>query len=150
MGSLHTSRGDTGRFQNSNYFNGVQRSVPATRSPKWERVDKRLLNFIWAHNEWVDQEILERLNIGDATVVNEALNQIHLRSLNEREYQQGGSFRSGRNYSEVLTDHRTHQGEWKPKKRRFGSCLTRVGRYQTSFYRGGETLMGKGMGFFFF
>lgn len=67
-------------------------------------MDKKLINFIWAQNEWVDKNILERLNSRDAGAVNEALEQIHARSLEVKKEQQGFVNPSKRSFSDVLQD----------------------------------------------
>ena len=113
MNSLYRSRGAQGQFQNSNNFHGGLRLDSEARRIQWQNVDRRLLNFIWAHNDWVEKEVLERLNIEDATAVNEALNQIHHNSLSEQTNSQGTVSKSGRSFKDVLSNNGNQQGGWK-------------------------------------
>ncbi|KAL1817101.1 hypothetical protein ACET3Z_019675 [Daucus carota] len=55
---------------------------------------KLVKNFIWAHNYWVKKDILEKLNIGDESVIQEALDQIHSRSLMEKAKESRKTYRS--------------------------------------------------------
>lgn len=110
-----------GDFQN---LNSTVRSR-VSKDGRWELVDKQLLSFIWAHNEWVDREVLERLNVREEAAVNVALDQIHKRSLEAFKYQSGKEELS-RTYMDVLGntkgfqsgENRALQNEWKQVKSR--------------------------------
>lgn len=56
---------------------------------------KCYIKYVWG---WVEKSVLEKLNIGDKAAVQEALDQIHTRSLEEN------PFRGIRTFSEVLSD----------------------------------------------
>ncbi|KAL1831177.1 hypothetical protein ACET3Z_000828 [Daucus carota] len=90
MGGL---RGD---FQNSKYSTANRGFIGAGRSRRLDE-DKLVKNFIWAHTKWVEKRVLEQLNVGDAKAVQEALEQIHAKSLLE------GNGGKKQTYNDVLT-----------------------------------------------
>ncbi|KAL1829669.1 hypothetical protein ACET3Z_008081 [Daucus carota] len=93
MGSKGGNRGD---FQISNSSPAIFRRGLAQHHRN--TTDSKLLSqFIWAHNHWVDKQILERLNIGDESAISEALAQIHQNSLSFSAPNQ-----DNRSYSEAL------------------------------------------------
>ncbi|KAL1829491.1 hypothetical protein ACET3Z_007903 [Daucus carota] len=106
------ARGDKNfQFQNSNFngnrnqFSGDRRRIPRYEANGMAE-EKQLSRFVWAHNHLVDNEILERLNIGDDEAMAVALEQIHLRSIEEAQThlgrQQYGYPGFKKSYSEAL------------------------------------------------
>lgn len=92
-------------IQNLKTFQGRQRLAGDRNSQSgrdWATVDKRLLNFIWAHNDLVDKDILERLNVKEEAAVHEALEQIHYRSLGSTGNTYNNGLGSGKKYSEAV------------------------------------------------
>lgn len=94
-----SKRGD---FQNSN-SGPIYRRFSDNKQLKQDVGDKLVSNFIWAHNHWLEKRVLERLNIGDGTVIQEALSQIHTRSL------EANPFRGTKTFSEVVMDSKKGQ-----------------------------------------
>ncbi|WOG84202.1 hypothetical protein DCAR_0103384 [Daucus carota subsp. sativus] len=82
-------------FQISNSQTTFRRSSGGDKS-KQDVGDKLVNNFIWAHNHLVEKRVLERLNFGDRSAIQDALDQIHARSLDDN------PFKGVRSYSEVL------------------------------------------------
>ncbi|KAL1822632.1 hypothetical protein ACET3Z_009410 [Daucus carota] len=107
-----SGKGEYRRFQNLKSNLGRQQPNSHRSNRSWEQIDRSLLNFIWAQNEWVDKEVLERLNIRDPSAVDIALNQIHLRTLNDRLALGGKHFDSKRKFSEVLLDQSKQESTW--------------------------------------
>lgn len=83
--SMHEMGGHVymgGKFQISN---GVGDEKNDRASEGLDDEDSLLKRFIRSNKELVDKDILVRLNRGDRMAINEALNQIHWRSLRSRE-----------------------------------------------------------------
>lgn len=93
MGFLKFQGDRKGKIQNLNFNGGFRREIRRHSSFS----DKHLITFIWANNEMVNKETLAKLNVGDKEAVDEALAQIHWRSL-----QSTGVDQRRKTYSEVL------------------------------------------------
>ncbi|KAL1822527.1 hypothetical protein ACET3Z_009305 [Daucus carota] len=142
MFSLKTN-GDNGtHFQNLK-ISETDRSNERFGSRRPVEADHLLLKFIWAHNNLVDREVLAKLNIGDKSATEEALNQIHFRSLgipntkvaplNEKTF-------SSKSYREALLNPRaqrevsegSEEGEWQEVSYKKKRSVKGGGRKQTT------------------
>lgn len=109
--------------------------------------DHLLLKFIWAHSNLVDREVLAKLNIGDKSAIEEALNQIHFRSLgvsSTKETTLNEKVFSPKTYREVLLNPRVQEkasegveeGEWQKvsyKKKKSAKVGGRTNNVSTIF-----------------
>ncbi|KAK1399306.1 hypothetical protein POM88_009169 [Heracleum sosnowskyi] len=75
------------QFQISNSIGGNKDLVRVKGDSKWKRAsigEKILKDFIWANKEIVDKEVVNKFFLGNKQAITEALNQIHWRSIKNR------------------------------------------------------------------
>lgn len=124
---MESRGGRRGNFQISNNTAGKLHSdKTGGRKDKQVRSDTYLVDFIFSHQNLVDEEVIERVRRREGVAINDALNQIHWRSLKVRDNVdgkglpavlfQGVRMQVSKSYSQVvkeLNSERKKETEWK-------------------------------------
>lgn len=104
MFSLGGGGSKGGRFQNSN-FASEHRRKQFKNDRRQDVLATQLKNFIWANTNLVDRDTLGRLNVGEEDAVDEALHQIHWRSLTNGPTPLSKGWRSDQKQKELSEGH---------------------------------------------